>query len=111
MLGVETMFRAVAPMKDPRNSNRGLGGGQVGCDYQFAPSWVVGVEGMYDFASLKGDAIDPSDPIVTTTSKYSRLGTVAGRLGFAFDRSLIYVIDGLGWSTSKRSLAWVGSGQ
>jgi outer membrane immunogenic protein len=22
-----------------------IGGGQIGCDYQFAPSWVVGAEG------------------------------------------------------------------
>src|SRR5260370_31923009 len=22
-----------------------LGGGQIGCDYQFAPNWVVGIEG------------------------------------------------------------------
>jgi outer membrane immunogenic protein len=91
--------------------NGGLGGGQIGCDYQFAQSWVVGVEGMYDFASLKGDVIDPSNTAATTTSKYSGIGAVAGRLGYAFDRSLIYVIGGLGWSRSERSIAGPGFSQ
>jgi outer membrane immunogenic protein len=30
-----------------------VGGGQVGCDYQFAPAWVVGVEGRGAGTSLK----------------------------------------------------------
>jgi outer membrane immunogenic protein len=32
---------------DP-NFRGGLGGGQIGCDYQFATSWVIGVEAIYD---------------------------------------------------------------
>jgi outer membrane immunogenic protein len=28
-------------------------GGQVGCDYQFAPSWVVGIEGAASGATIK----------------------------------------------------------
>src|SRR5882724_313397 len=28
---------------------------QVGCDYQFAPRWVVGAFGDFDFGSLKGN--------------------------------------------------------
>ena len=86
----------------------GLGGGQIGCDYQFAPSWVVGVEAMYDFASLKGDVVDPANTSATTTSKYKGIGALAGRLGYAFDRSLFYVIGGLGVSRSERSLAGTG---
>src|SRR6202035_5236725 len=29
-------------------------GGQFGCDYQFAPSWVVGVEGAASGSTMKG---------------------------------------------------------
>ena len=29
------------------SDGRFLGGGQVGFDYQFAPNWVVGIEGQY----------------------------------------------------------------
>src|SRR6266545_2878762 len=32
-----------------------LGGGQIGCDYQFAPNWLVGVEGDFSGADIKGD--------------------------------------------------------
>jgi outer membrane immunogenic protein len=27
------------------NTSGVLGGGQVGCNYQFAPNWVIGFEG------------------------------------------------------------------
>jgi outer membrane immunogenic protein len=30
-----------------------VGGGQIGCDYQFAPGWVAGVEGRAAWTSLK----------------------------------------------------------
>jgi outer membrane immunogenic protein len=93
------------------NFKGGLGGGQLGCDYQFAPSWVVGVEAMYDFASLKGDVVDPANTAAITASKYSGIGAVAGRVGYAFDRSLLYVIGGLGVSRSERTLVGPGFSQ
>src|SRR5215470_6657160 len=31
-----------------------VGGGQIGCDYQFAPGWVLGAEGRAAWTSLKG---------------------------------------------------------
>jgi outer membrane immunogenic protein len=36
-----------------------LGGGQLGCDYQFAPNWVIGIEGDFSGAHIKGDVVDP----------------------------------------------------
>src|SRR5258708_5087556 len=35
------------------NSSGFVGGGQIGCDYQFAPSWVLGAEGRGAWTSLK----------------------------------------------------------
>ena len=29
-----------------------IGGAQIGCDYQFAGNWVVGVQGMFDFGNI-----------------------------------------------------------
>jgi len=37
-----------------------FGTGQVGCDYQFAPKWVVGVFGDFDVGSLKGTMTVPA---------------------------------------------------
>src|SRR5215469_14670966 len=35
---------------------RGIaGGGQIGCDYQFASNWLIGIQGMFDGADLTGD--------------------------------------------------------
>jgi outer membrane immunogenic protein len=42
-------------------------GGQVGCDYQVVPNWVVGVEGSASGATMKGsttvDLIDVAAPL------------------------------------------------
>ncbi len=37
------------------NTSGVLGGGQVGCNYQFAPSWVIALEGDCEAANIKGD--------------------------------------------------------
>src|SRR6516225_6822764 len=37
------------------NTSGFLGGGQVGCDYQFAPNWVVGIEGAGSAGDINGD--------------------------------------------------------
>src|SRR5579862_6683937 len=36
------------------NSTGFVGGGQIGCDYQFDPSWVIGIEGAVLGATMKG---------------------------------------------------------
>ena len=39
----------------PTSARAGLVvGGQIGCDYQFAPSWVVGIEGAASGSTMKG---------------------------------------------------------
>ncbi len=64
------------------------GGGQIGCDYQFASNWVVGIQGMFDGADLSGDHLFRDG---TFHSKVRWFGTVTGRLGFLFTPSfLIY---------------------
>src|SRR5260370_24921300 len=64
-----------------------LGGGQVGCDYQFAPNWVVGIEGEGSGADIRGSALDtlfpPSDGFnktfhVRTDLLSSETGRVVG---------------------------------
>ena len=37
------------------NTNGILGGGQIGCNYQFAPNWVIGIEGDGEATGIKGD--------------------------------------------------------
>src|SRR5215470_20344773 len=37
------------------NTKGVLGGGQIGCNYQFAPNWVIGIEGDGEAAGIRGD--------------------------------------------------------
>src|ERR1700704_5986411 len=34
-----------------------IGGGQIGCDYQFAGNWVVGIQGMADFGDIRSSHV------------------------------------------------------
>src|ERR1700753_3652631 len=45
----------------------GLAGGTVGCNYQFAGNWVVGIEGDVSWTNLNGSApsITPFNPTTT----------------------------------------------
>ena len=38
-------------------ANGAVIGGQIGCDYQFAPSWVIGIEGSASGSTMKGSTI------------------------------------------------------
>jgi outer membrane immunogenic protein len=83
-----------------------LVGGQIGCDYQFAPNWVLGVEGAASGANMKGTtnvalpAGFPGDQaIVTATTDF--MPSVTARLGYAIDRVLFYGKGGVAWASDK----------
>jgi outer membrane immunogenic protein len=79
-----------------------VGGGQVGCDYQFVGNWVVGIQGMFDGAGVKGSHIDPfaysSDTTESHSTKADWFGTLTARLGYAVaPDTLLYVKGGGAW--------------
>lgn len=85
------------------------GGGQVGCDYEFAQGWVVGVQGMFDWTDLSGS--HPSGVFVAPVTavsmfdKTNNFDTATARLGYAFAGSaLAYVKGGAAWVHNKDSL-------
>jgi len=79
-----------------------LGGGQVGCDYQFAPNWVVGIQGDFSGADIKGDVVDPFFKLAKTFhARTDWLASVTGRIGWAWDRWLIYAKGGVAWVGDK----------
>ena len=79
----------------------GLFGGQVGCNYQFSPSWVIGVQGDWDWASATGSFPDLLFTGVTESVKITSLGSVTGRLGYAWDRFMLYAKGGGAWETDN----------
>ena len=47
-------FRSFGSLDSDTNSGF-AGGGQIGCDYQFAGGWVIGFRNMFDGSSLRRD--------------------------------------------------------
>ena len=43
------------------NTNGGVVGGQVGCNYQFTSNWLVGIEGELFWSGMKGSFTAPED--------------------------------------------------
>jgi outer membrane immunogenic protein len=74
-----------------------IGGVQVGCNYQFAGNWVIGLQADYGWADARGSHIDPLQTFLTDSSRTSSLGSVTGRVGYAWDRFLGYVKGGWAW--------------
>src|SRR5262249_56032982 len=91
----------------------GLGGGKVGGNYK-SGSWVFGAEGDASGATLKGSSACASTsffigalPPANCKVKVEGVGTIAARLGVAFDRVLVYGKGGAAWASDKYSLTSV----
>lgn len=73
-------------------------GGQIGCDYQFASSWVVGIEGAASGSTMKGNRTvglplgNPDTALVRASTDF--LTSVTVRLGYAVDNVLLYAKGG-----------------
>jgi outer membrane immunogenic protein len=78
------------------DNGRFLGGVQGGADYQFAPSWVIGVEAQYSWlGSNDTGVLFPGGTLVTSNS--DQLGSVTGRLGYTWGPALLYAKGGYAW--------------
>jgi outer membrane immunogenic protein len=87
-------------------------GGQLGCDHQFAPNWVAGIEGAASGSTMKGSrsvglpaGFAGDQALVGSRTDF--LPSITGRLGYAIDRTLLYGKAGVAWASSKYTV--VGS--
>lgn len=81
-----------------------LGGGQVGCDYQFSPNWLIGIQGSVSGADIKGDVLDPFFPSSFGKTFHARtdwLADVSGRIGITWNRFMFYGKGGVAWAGDK----------
>jgi outer membrane immunogenic protein len=86
------------------DASSGIVGIQGGCNYQVAGTgWVFGIQGDYDWANAKGSHVDPFDGFTTLTSNTKSLASVTGRVGYAWDRFLLYVKGGGAWERDDYS--------
>jgi len=89
------------------NDGRFLGGLQGGADYQFAPSWVVGIEAQYSWLGNSNNGVlFPGGVLVTSNS--DQLGSVTGRLGYTWGPALLYAKGGYGWKDGNNLNVSVG---
>ncbi len=80
-----------------------LGGAQAGFNYQVGP-WVWGVEGQFSWAGLDGkDNCIAASPVslLNCETKADWLATAAARIGFAFDKTMVFVKGGGAWVHDK----------
>jgi outer membrane immunogenic protein len=95
-----------------RHQSGFAGGGQIGCDYQFAGGWVIGIRNMFDGTSLKRDRtfIDPVTGFSgTADTRLSWFDTLTGRIGYAFAPSwLLYGQGGVAWAKNSADITFNG---
>jgi outer membrane immunogenic protein len=80
-----------------------LGGAQAGFNYQVGP-WVWGVEGEFSSAGIDGEGncvIASPTALLNCDTKADWLGTAAARIGFASNKTLVFVKGGGAWVHDK----------
>jgi opacity protein-like surface antigen len=85
-----------------------MAGGQLGCDYQFAPNWVVGIEGAVtggDIGATATIAVPGVAPGDTATYKETTdfLMSATARVGYAWDHWMLYAKGGFAGAGNKYS--------
>jgi outer membrane immunogenic protein len=83
----------------------GLVGATLGYNWQIGQA-VVGLEGDIDWSNIRGSA---ACGLTTCETRNHWLGTVRGRLGYAFDRFMPYVTGGLAVGDIDHTIDAVGS--
>jgi outer membrane immunogenic protein len=83
------------------NGNGFVGGGQVGCDYQFANSWVIGIQDMFDATDVNSNHTYPGTPTETLSTTTHWIDTLTARLGYTITpQTLLYAKGGGAWARS-----------
>jgi outer membrane immunogenic protein len=89
-------------------ANGMLGGFQGGFNYQIAPKLVIGIEGEYSFADIKGDTTAANGEFggYTVNAKQRNIAAVTGKVGTVYhDDILIYAKAGWAWSQFRYNTA------
>jgi outer membrane immunogenic protein len=87
------------------NESAGTFGGQFGCQFQTG-SWVIGGEWDWNWTGLKEDNYlryfeDDADEVIDhwTNKEVNWFSTARARLGYAWDRVMIYATGGLAYAS------------
>jgi outer membrane immunogenic protein len=77
-----------------------IGGGQIGYNWQFAPNWLIGVEGDFTWTDLgqSSTLFVPPGTTLSASANLNWLASVRGRLGYTWDRYMLYFTGGGAWA-------------
>jgi outer membrane immunogenic protein len=95
------------------NGSGFAGGGQIGCDYQFAGTgWVIGFRNMFDGTSNKRSGTFPGPgPLAGDVVNFNNqwFDTLTGRLGYAVAPTwLLYFQGGGAWAHTSTNITFNG---
>lgn len=96
-----------------------IGGGQIGYNWQSNPNWVFGFEADISYVDSRRTAnvgtfslptaAPPNVPLNNTfRSGMEYFGTVRGRIGYAWDRTMVYATGGLAYGDVENSATFFG---
>jgi outer membrane immunogenic protein len=71
-----------------------IGGGQVGCDYQFTSNWVIGVQGKADFGTISATNPVVAFPGITASYRLKNTEDVTARIGYAIAPTVLAYAKG-----------------
>jgi len=86
------------------------GGGQIGCDYQFAGGWVIGIRNMFDGTTNSRDrtfTVTTATGTATGAAEFHNrwFDALTGRIGYSWQpNSLLYFQGGAVWSRVEADL-------
>lgn len=87
-------YTSTAGVVGNRDDSSFLGGGVVGANYQFAPNWVVGLEGEFNgLSNNRYSFVDGGGNAVSLKNDW--LASVTGRLGYTWGAGMIYAKGGV----------------
>lgn len=84
-----------------------VGGGQIGYNWQFAPNWLLGIEGDISGTGIRNNATVPITQLgVPVGAGFNHvadrsidwMASIRGRLGWVWDRWLVYGTGGAAWA-------------
>jgi opacity protein-like surface antigen len=90
-----------------------VGGAQAGCKYQFAPNWVIGIEGEYSRTQLTGDHQVSLTPVPFFSSitlpanlhmQTDWIASATAMLGYSLNGLLLYGKGGAAWTRNKYAI-------
>jgi outer membrane autotransporter protein len=104
VFGVET---AATPLGSVAPNPSGLvGGGQLGYNFMLSPSWLLGVEGEFDWTSAQGNTVIGGPAAASTLDDtHNWYGTLDARLGFVQTNWLYYLKGGAAWMDANYKMS------